>query len=82
MKSLIHAVTAVLTAAPAFAYQANGFGAQQVITTQAVFPHGVQAADLDGDGDNDVLSASMDNKVAWYENLGGGSFGGQQQLRG
>ncbi|MFT7589126.1 MAG: hypothetical protein ACI959_001340, partial [Limisphaerales bacterium] len=29
--------------------------------------------DLDGDGDADVLSASInDNKIAWYENTGGG----------
>ena len=31
----------------------------------------VHAADLDGDGDIDVLSASfLDNKIAWYENDG------------
>jgi PKD repeat protein len=34
---------------------------------------------LDGDGDNDVLSASMiDNKIAWYANDGSGNFGEQQ----
>jgi hypothetical protein len=32
----------------------------------------VYAADLDGDGDTDVLSASRrDDKIAWYENQGG-----------
>ena len=32
------------------------------------------ATDLDGDGDADVLSASqLDNKIAWYENLGLGN---------
>lgn len=36
----------------------------------------VTTADLDGDGDLDALFASRhDSKVAWYENLGGGSFG-------
>jgi len=29
----------------------------------------VYAIDMDGDGDIDVLSASFDDKIAWYENL-------------
>ena len=34
---------------------------------------------MDGDGDNDVLSASSsDDKIAWYENDGMGNFGAQQ----
>ena len=33
----------------------------------------VYAADLDGDGTPDVLSASA-NRIAWYENTGGGSW--------
>ncbi|MDG1983105.1 MAG: VCBS repeat-containing protein, partial [Planctomycetota bacterium] len=41
----------------------------------------VYASDLDGDGDADVLSASYsDDKIAWYENLGGGVFGLQQAI--
>jgi len=52
-----------------------------VITTAAVRASSVYATDLDGDGDADVLSASHDdNKVAWYENLGGGAFGVQQVI--
>src|SRR5690606_25118472 len=52
---------------------------QQVITGSAVSVWSVYAADLDNDGDMDVLSASRDdNKIAWYENLGGGIFGNQQ----
>ena len=35
------------------------FGAQQIITTQADGAKSVYAADLDGDGDQDVLSASL-----------------------
>jgi hypothetical protein len=46
------------------------------ITTNADGATSVYATDLDGDGDADVLSASrLDNKIAWYENKGGGNFG-------
>jgi hypothetical protein len=40
------------------------------ITTAADGAESVYAADVDGDGDMDVLSASSnDDKIAWYENL-------------
>lgn len=46
------------------------FGPQQVINSNADSARSVFAADLDNDGDLDLLSASRnDNKVAWYENL-------------
>jgi hypothetical protein len=53
------------------------FGSEQVITTTASDARAVFAADLDGDGDMDVLSASsFDNTIAWYENTDGlGTFG-------
>jgi len=44
-------------------------------STYPVAPRAVFAIDIDGDGDNDVVSANSDwatnNKVVWYENLGG-----------
>lgn len=44
----------------------------RTITTTADGPWSVFAADLDNDGDIDVLSASYnDDKIAWYENDGG-----------
>jgi hypothetical protein len=45
------------------------FGAEQIITTDADRISTVIAADLDGDGDQDVLSESY-----WYENVGGGKL--------
>ena len=58
------------------------FGVLQVITTYADGAKSVYACDIDGDGDQDVLSASPDdNKIAWYENTdGNGTFGEQQAI--
>ncbi len=47
------------------------FPAESTISTAADAAFSVFAADVDGDGDVDVLSASQnDDKVAWYENNG------------
>jgi len=61
---------------------AGTFGPQQTITTEVDFPFQVLAADLDGDGDLDTLSASSsDDRLAWYENADGlGNFGSQHRL--
>jgi hypothetical protein len=59
------------------------FGPQNVLSDfpNANSAYSVYATDLDGDGDADVLSASKnDDKIAWYENLGGGVFGPQQVI--
>ncbi len=58
---------------------AQSFGPQLEITTTVSQLRTIHDADLDGDGDADVLSASS-GKVAWYENLGGGAFGPQQVI--
>ena len=51
------------------------FGSEIIISNSASGARVVRAADLDQDGDMDVVSASwFDGKIAWYENLGG-TFG-------
>ena len=53
----------------------NDFGPQQVISAAADGARVVRAADMDQDGDMDVISASwFDGKIAWYPNRGG-TFG-------
>src|SRR5690554_6027083 len=48
---------------------AGNFSDKKVISTEVMSPYSVIAADIDGDGDMDVISASQnDNKIAWYKN--------------
>lgn len=57
------------------------YGESRVIADDARSVRGVFAADLDGDGDLDVLSASAaDDKIAWYENDGTGQFSAPRVL--
>ncbi len=58
------------------------FGTEQIITTNVNTAFSIFSADIDGDGDKDVLSASVgDDKVAWYENTDGtGTFGAQNVI--
>ena len=51
------------------------FAGRRAISMETLGAVSVHAADLDGDGDADVLSASLfDDGVGWHENLGGGAF--------
>lgn len=54
----------------------GSFGSAQIISLSADYPASIFSADLDGDNDIDVLSASKsDNTIAWYENIDGmGTF--------
>ena len=63
------------------AVNAQGFSDPIVINNNADGAVYVYAADLDGDGDMDVLSASEeDEKIAWYENDGNGNFSAPKVL--
>jgi hypothetical protein len=60
----------------------GSFGSRNVFTTSADWVSDVDAADVDGDGDLDVVSSSeLDDTIAWYENTdGNGSFGALQTI--
>ncbi|MBG43661.1 MAG: hypothetical protein CL530_06800 [Aequorivita sp.] len=48
----------------------GSFGSKNVISIEHQFPRSVIAADIDNDGDMDVIASSQnDDKIAWYENL-------------
>ena len=48
--------------------------AEHVVTSEALYARSVYAADLDGDGDLDLMSASqIDDAINWYRNNGGPS---------
>ncbi|MCP4048207.1 MAG: LamG domain-containing protein, partial [Gammaproteobacteria bacterium] len=56
-------------------FDTASFSGENVITTGASGALLVTTADVDGDGDLDVLSASInDDKIAWYENDGSQTF--------
>lgn len=62
---------------------AGNFGAPQTVTTSVAPAMEVHAADLDGDGDIDLLSASgtpgsSAGQLAYYLNGGAGNFGPPQ----
>ncbi len=61
---------------------AGGFASQNVISKNIKGAKSVFAVDVDGDGDQDVLSASQnDGKIAWYENTSGyGTFSDQKEI--
>ncbi|MCC6493971.1 MAG: VCBS repeat-containing protein [Pirellulales bacterium] len=54
---------------------AGAFSGERPVTTEGDQTFSVYAADVDGDGDMDVLSASLgDDEIAWMENDGHGAF--------
>lgn len=51
------------------------FSAPKLISAETDAPFNLQTADLDGDGDLDIVATSLnDDRVTWYENDGAVSF--------
>jgi hypothetical protein len=65
-----------------YANDGGTFASPQVITDRSLVATWVDVADVDADGDLDVLSSSYeDDKIAWYENLDArGTFGRHQRI--
>ncbi|MDP2686989.1 MAG: T9SS type A sorting domain-containing protein [Aequorivita sp.] len=54
----------------------GSFGAEQIVTTKANGVKSLAAAQIDGDNDVDIVSASNNNKLVWYSNKdGAGTYG-------
>ncbi len=59
----------------------NGkWGKQRIINEVVDNPESICAADLDGDGDFDIVSGSKDGNIYWYENFGEDSIGNPNLL--
>ncbi len=61
----------------------GNFGIKQIITTEITSTRNIKTADIDNDGDQDVVLVSTGfpgDKVAWHANDGSGNFGIQQVI--
>lgn len=58
------------------------FSSENVITRSINLPYKLLTADMDGDGDKDIVAACLlDQKITWYPNLDGfGEYGEQKHI--
>ncbi|MCE3296581.1 MAG: hypothetical protein K0R65_2295 [Crocinitomicaceae bacterium] len=72
MKKLSYFILIFFAAHSSFG-QVN-FSEHQIEFGDTYAPNDLYSADIDGDGDIDILATDMHDKIVWYENLGGGQF--------
>ena len=60
----------------------GNFSEPKIIISNMDYPLDIAVADIDGDGDLDIIAVStFDNKIVWFENLDGlGTFGPQNLI--
>ncbi len=59
----------------------GNFSEPRIIASNLEYTLDIAVADVDGDGDLDVIAVStFDNKIVWFENLGLGTFGSLQLI--
>jgi hypothetical protein len=69
--TLLLLIVLIVAALPASSAAAVPFAAPRVITTSAMGAIDARSADLDGDGDVDIVGSSYgDGTLRWYENNG------------
>ena len=74
-------MAAIAATASCVVGQSTYFHTQPAISLNAPSANDAYAADLDGDGDLDVLAASWgDGKLSFYANDGNGGFGSPQVI--
>lgn len=68
------------TCEPRYCLSGIGFTSHTLIEADVARPFDVESADLDGDGDSDVLFATSRGVVGWQQNDGRGNFSQPQPI--
>ena len=59
----------------------GGFSAANIITDDGEYPTVIISADIDNDGDPDIVAGKLlTNEIVWFENDGSGAFGTQNLI--
>jgi len=71
--------TIVLATSSSITHGETSFSDAQLISDIASGVTDIKSADIDGDGDQDIVAAlGTKDKIVWYQNTGSGTFGIQR----